>query len=83
LRESGREAYDYRKAEALPQRLAGADVPLTAVDGSRDSVVEPDSLGKWRAVPGARLVLMRGLGHSPQVEAPARTAGLILAFAAA
>jgi pimeloyl-ACP methyl ester carboxylesterase len=83
FRESGREAYDYRKAEALPQRLAGADVRLTAVDGSRDSVVDPDSLGKWRAVPGAHIVLMRGLGHSPQVEAPARTAGLILAFAAA
>ncbi len=26
--------------------------------------------------------LLQGLGHSPQVEAPGRTAGLILAFAA-
>jgi pimeloyl-ACP methyl ester carboxylesterase len=82
FRESGRAAYDYREAEPLPKRLARAGVPITAVDGSRDSVVDPDSLREWRAVPGARTVLLRGLGHSPQVEAPARTAGLILAFSA-
>jgi pimeloyl-ACP methyl ester carboxylesterase len=82
FRESGREAHDYREAEPLPQRLARAGVPLTAVDGSRDRVVDPDSLQEWRAVPGARVVLLRGLGHTPQVEAPRRTAALILTFAA-
>jgi hypothetical protein len=32
-------------------------------------------------VPGARIVLLLGLGHSPHVESPSRGARLILEFA--
>jgi abhydrolase domain-containing protein 6 len=32
------------------------------------------------AVPGARLELLRGVGHCPQVEAPARLTELVLDF---
>ena len=40
FRKSGLEAHDYREDRPLLQRLADAGVPLTAVDGSRDSVVD-------------------------------------------
>jgi pimeloyl-ACP methyl ester carboxylesterase len=80
-RESSRASSDYREEQPLPQRLADEGVPLTVVYGTEDSVVDPDSAGRFRLVPGARLVEARGLGPNLHVEAPKRTAALIAAFA--
>jgi pimeloyl-ACP methyl ester carboxylesterase len=81
FRESGRENADYRNDEALPKRLAHAGVPLLALDGSEDELVDPSTLKQWRVVPGARTILLPGIGHTAQWEAPGITAALILAFA--
>ncbi len=78
---SGEEGADYRDARPLDRRLAGERIPVTAVFGRRDSVVDPASSRRYATIPGARIVLLGGLGHSPQVESPRRTAGVILSFA--
>lgn len=77
---AARAGVDFREERSLDDRLARAGIPLLIVTGERDSLVEPDSVERFRDVPGARIVRIPGVGHSPQVEAPGRTAELILDF---
>ena len=77
---SARALGDYWDERPLHERLADAGVPVTAVFGQRESRVR-HSVGRYNSVPGARTVVMEGLGHSPHVESPPRTAALIAAFA--
>ncbi len=81
FRDSGVESADYRDERTVAERLASEDVALTVVFGSRDSVVDPDAAEEFRGRPRTRIVLLGGLGHTPQIEAPGRTAPLILGFA--
>jgi pimeloyl-ACP methyl ester carboxylesterase len=81
FRETGEANYNYRKDKPLDERLAGEGVPLTIVFGRREKVVDLDAVDRFHDVPEARLVLLDGLGHSPQLEDPERTAQLILDFA--
>jgi pimeloyl-ACP methyl ester carboxylesterase len=71
---------DYREGGGLDERLADERVPLLVVFGSRDEIAEPKSAQEYRIVPGARIVLMDGVGHSPHVEKPNATARLIRNF---
>jgi abhydrolase domain-containing protein 6 len=68
----------------LTERLAALTVPTTLVWGDRDRLIDL-SAGRvyHRAIPNARLVVMHGIGHCPQVEAPGATARQILQTVAA
>jgi pimeloyl-ACP methyl ester carboxylesterase len=80
MRETGEALDDYWDERALDERLADERIPLTvvygpAVEGEEDAALD------FRSVPGVRFVRLDGLGHSPQVERPARAAPVILDFA--
>lgn len=72
----------YLDERALPQRLAPLGKPLLVIVGQDDSRWRPSSAAEYRAVPGATVELLAGVGHSPNLEDPPRTAGHLLAFAA-
>lgn len=80
--DSHRASGDYSEEEGLADRLAGESVPLLVVFGAEDDLVDPDSAQGYRKVPGARIVMLDGVGHSPHVERPAATARLIEDFLA-
>ncbi len=66
-----REAFD-------PERIS---LPVLLVWGDRDRLVFHRGAERiLSAVPGARLELLKGVGHCPQVEAPERLAELLLEF---
>jgi pimeloyl-ACP methyl ester carboxylesterase len=74
---------DYLSDEPLDRRLREIGVPLMAIFGAEDQIYDAqESLAAFAKVPGARTAMIRGAGHSPDVEKPARTAGLVLEFAA-
>jgi pimeloyl-ACP methyl ester carboxylesterase len=80
------DAYDsYTGDEALPQRAAAVSKPLLAIMGAEEQIAKDPRavLAAYRAGdPGARTRLIAGAGHSPNVEKPAETARLVLAFGA-
>jgi pimeloyl-ACP methyl ester carboxylesterase len=74
---------DYVKEQALPSRLAPLGKPLLVIFGEEDRRWRPSSAADYRAVPGAQVEMLAGLGHTPILEDPARTASSLLAFTAA
>ena len=72
----------YLEEQALPERLAPLGKPLLVIFGEEDRRWRPSSAADYRAVPGARVEMLPGVGHSPNLEDPPRTAELLLAFAA-
>jgi pimeloyl-ACP methyl ester carboxylesterase len=80
--DSHRASDDYSDERGLADRLADESVPLLVVYGAQDDLVDPQSAQGFRAVPGARIVTLDGVGHSPHVEAPRPTARLIDRFLA-
>jgi pimeloyl-ACP methyl ester carboxylesterase len=81
--DQGGEAEDaFLDAEPLDERLEGAEVPLLAIFGSEDQIFDAaESLAAYAKVPGAETAEVPGVGHSPNVEKPRRTAALVLGFA--
>lgn len=75
------EGADFRDDRSLPDRLAETGVPLHVIFGTEDNVADPDDAQQYRAVPGARVQMLDGLGHTPHVERPELVADLILRFA--
>ena len=74
---------DYFEREPLDSRITREGLPLLAIFGAEDQLYDSSAaLAAYRRVPGARTVLVPGAGHSPNVEKPARTAALVLRFAA-
>lgn len=73
---------DYIRATPLDDRLAETGLPLLVVFGSEDTVVKPpaEAADEFRDIPGARVLMLDGIGHTPQVEAPGRTATLLRGF---
>jgi len=64
-----------------PFSLERIQTPVMVVWGDRDRLVfHPGAQRILDAVPGARLELLRGVGHCPQVEAPQRFTELLLEF---
>jgi pimeloyl-ACP methyl ester carboxylesterase len=64
-----------------PFQLERITVPVLLVWGDRDRLVFHRGARRvLDAVPGARLELLQGVGHCPQVEAPDRFAQLLLDF---
>lgn len=76
-------AEDYLRQRPLPDRLAALGTPLLVVFGVEDRRWLSSSAADYRAVPGARIEMLPGVGHSPPLEDPGRTAELLLSFAAA
>ena len=67
----------------MASRLTATGVPLLWLDGSEEQIIDAAAVGEeFHAVPGAVTKTLDGIGHSPNVEAPAETAKLILDFAA-
>jgi pimeloyl-ACP methyl ester carboxylesterase len=72
---------DYMSAEPLDRRIERAGTPLLAIFGAEDQIYESKkALAAYARVPGAQTALIPGAGHSPNVEKPGRTAGLVLRF---
>jgi pimeloyl-ACP methyl ester carboxylesterase len=72
---------DYTGAKPLPDRAAATGKPTLAIMGAEEQIAkEPRAaLAAYRAA-GAQTKLIQGAGHSPNVEKPAETAALVLAF---
>ncbi|GLY69306.1 alpha/beta fold hydrolase [Amycolatopsis taiwanensis] len=72
----------YLEQRTLPDRLAPLGKPLLVIFGEDDRRWRSSSAAGYRAVPGARIELLSGLGHTPILEDPQRTAAPLLAFTA-
>lgn len=75
---------DFTDERSLAERAAATGKPLLAIMGAEEQIIDDPraALAAYRAaVPGARTELIEGAGHSPNVEAPAPTARLVLDFA--
>ena len=75
-------ANEFVEERTLPDRLARLGRPLLVIFGEEDEVVSParEAAQEYRRVRGARVHLLPDVGHTPQVEAPAVTAQLLLRF---
>lgn len=74
---------DYLAQQPLPDRLRAVGKPLLVLFGEDDRRWRSSSAADYRAaVPDAEVRLLPGLGHSPILEDPPRTAAPLLAFTA-
>ncbi len=74
---------DYSNEEGLDRRMKASGKPLMVLMGAEEQIVEDPAarLAEYRrAYPGTETKLIQGAGHSPNVEKPAETAALVLAF---
>ena len=71
----------YLGQRAMPDRLVPLAKPLLVIFGEQDRRWRPSSADLYRAVPGATVVMIPGVGHSPMLENPPRTAALLADFA--
>jgi pimeloyl-ACP methyl ester carboxylesterase len=78
---SAAEGRDFRSERSLTDRLEATGLPVLAVFGAEDQIVEVDgALAEFRKVRRAEVRELQGVGHSPPVERPRVLAGLIRAF---
>ena len=80
---SARDSEDYAEEEGLDQRMKESGKPLLVIMGAEEQIIDDPAarLAEYRAtVPGVETKLIQGAGHSPNVEKPALTASLVLAF---
>jgi pimeloyl-ACP methyl ester carboxylesterase len=71
------------RQRSLPDRLAALALPVLVIFGTQDVRYPASSAAAYRAVPGARVELLQGVGHTPMLEDPQTTGALLLDFAAA
>jgi pimeloyl-ACP methyl ester carboxylesterase len=71
----------YLKERPLPDRLAGLGLPTLVIFGSQDRRWQPSSAQDYRRIPGARIEILDGVGHTPMFEDPDTTAALLHGFA--
>lgn len=82
FKSSREEADAFLEAGSVASRLTSTGVPVLAMDGAEDQILDAEEvLGKFAAIPGARIVTVPGAGHAPNVEQPDEVAEAILAFA--
>ena len=76
------EAREFIEEKPNSERVAAADVPLLVIFGTADELVEPKAADQWaKDVPGARVVKLPRVGHSPQWERPREVGELLLDYA--
>jgi pimeloyl-ACP methyl ester carboxylesterase len=73
----------YLEQRSLPDRLSALGLPLLVIFGADDQRWRSSSAGDYRVVPGARVELLPGVGHTPILEDPQTTSKLLLDFALA
>ena len=75
---------DFTKAEPLDARIRAAAVPLQVIFGTEDQIWDDPKAAAdaYSSVPGAKITMIKGAGHSPNVEKPRATAAVIEHFAA-
>jgi|HubBroStandDraft_5_1064220.scaffolds.fasta_scaffold14594_2 pimeloyl-ACP methyl ester carboxylesterase len=76
------ESVAFRRAGTINSRLGAIRPapPLLVIVGSLDPFVPPSSTKVFEKIPGAHIVTLAGVGHSPMVEAPAKTLTIIRSF---
>jgi len=69
-------------SDPMPPLGAGLAMPLLMIQGDEDRVTPPaaNAARLAAAVPQARIVVLEGCGHLPEVEAPARVNQLVREF---
>ncbi|MCA9677200.1 MAG: alpha/beta fold hydrolase [Kofleriaceae bacterium] len=73
----------HRAGDGVPTDLAGLDVPALVLHGALDRIIHPATADDLAArLPRARRVILDGIGHVPQLEAPSDVARRIAEFAA-
>jgi len=77
---TSRAAERYVTQRAMPDRLRAIGAPLLVIFGEEDHRWRSASAADYRAVPGARVELLPGVGHSPMLEDPQRTAAILRTF---
>ncbi len=72
----------YVTEKGTPARLAAIEPvpPLLVIFGAEDALISPASAKLYESVPGAKIVMVDGAGHSPMVEKPEQTLTLIRDF---
>jgi pimeloyl-ACP methyl ester carboxylesterase len=81
---TARGSEDYLRQQSLPARLAALGLPVLVIFGTEDArYPSSSSAAAYRAVPGARVELLPGVGHTPMMEDPQTTGTLLLEFATA
>jgi pimeloyl-ACP methyl ester carboxylesterase len=75
--------WNYLSQRSIPGRIAALGLPVLVIFGTGDRRWCSSSATDYRDVPGARVELLPGVGHTPMVEDPQTTATLLLDFAAA
>ena len=83
LAATARGSVAYIKERPLPDRLAELGKPLLVIFGEEDARWRASVAQDYRVVPGARVVMLPGVGHTPMYEDPQTTCDLLLDFAAA
>jgi pimeloyl-ACP methyl ester carboxylesterase len=83
-KEASEASDDFVDAEPLDDRMREAAVPLMVIFGAEDQLWDDptEAAEAFRDVPGVRIAMIEGAGHSPNIERPVQTARLILDFAA-
>jgi len=72
---------DYLRQRSLPARLTPLRLPVQVIFGEDDQRWRASSAAAYRVVPGARIKLLPGVGHTPMLEDPQTTGALLLDFA--
>ncbi|WP_084337898.1 alpha/beta fold hydrolase [Actinomadura oligospora] len=84
LTTTSRASDDYMNRRPLPDRLKPLGKPLLVIFGAEDRRWRAtESTAAYRAVPGVRIDVIPGVGHSPMLEDPSRTATALQSFVTA
>ena len=78
---TSRASGDYLKQQSLPARLTALGLPVLVIFGTDDQRWRSSAATAYHAVPGARVELLPGVGHTPMMEDPQTTGRLLLDFA--
>jgi pimeloyl-ACP methyl ester carboxylesterase len=71
----------YMYSQTLPHLLGSMTAPTLIVWGEHDKVVPPSTANQWKkALPNAKLEIVKGAGHAVDMEKPAELAKLVNAF---
>lgn len=70
--------YEPAKGEGIPLDLESIHTPTLVIHGAKDRVIHPATARAYGArLPDVRLLMMEGVGHVPQMEAPEAVARAI------
>jgi pimeloyl-ACP methyl ester carboxylesterase len=73
----------YLRQRSIPARLTALGVPVLVIFGAADQRWHSSSAAAYHVVPGARVEMLPGVGHTPMLEDPQTTGKLLLDFAVA